>query len=53
MSWVTLAQLAKMTPEQRATRLHGINPKERERLEQEAMRVLAAIVQEGLREPPK
>lgn len=53
MSHVTLGQLAKMTPEQRAMRLRGIAPSMLAQLQREATEVLTAIVNEGLRQTSK
>jgi hypothetical protein len=49
VSHVTLGQLAKMTPEQREQRLRGIAPSMQQQLQREAVEVLTAIVNEGLR----
>lgn len=46
---VSLQQLVKMTPEQRAQRLRGIDEPTRIKLLQQAAEVLAAISNEGLR----
>lgn len=46
---VTLAQLVKMTPEQREVRLKGIDEPTRLALLRQAAEVQAAIVNEGLR----
>lgn len=49
MQHPTLAQLASMTPEQRAQRLRGTPAKYRERMLRELTQILAAIVNEDLR----
>ncbi|UVG33815.1 hypothetical protein SEA_HERCULESXL_30 [Microbacterium phage HerculesXL] len=49
MQYPTLAQLAEMTPEQRAQRLRGTPAKYLERMLGEAAALLAAISNEGLR----
>jgi hypothetical protein len=49
MQYPTLAQLAEMTPEQRAQRLRGTPAKYRDRMLREAAALLAAISNEGLR----
>jgi hypothetical protein len=50
MLTVTLAQLAKMTPEQREVRLRGIDEPTAQRLMLEAAHIVAEISSERLRQ---
>ncbi|WNN95823.1 hypothetical protein SEA_CHIKPIC_29 [Microbacterium phage ChikPic] len=48
---VSLAQLVKMSPDQRAQRLRGIDEPTRLKLLLQCTEVLAALANEGLRNP--
>lgn len=48
---VTLAQLAKMTPEQRAVRLRGIDEPTRQRLLSQCNEIIGSLVNERLYNP--